>query len=224
MPWPPMPQPPVPAAGEQRRLHGHGRGAGQLQGGHRSDPAPGRPVAGSGLGISARGLTMSTVGLVPGIDRLTGGHPGHARPVPARTRRRAARQLVPINTRWKVDEALDAARRYHEATGRRVSIEYALIRDINDQAWRADLLGQKLRQRGRGWVHVNPIPLNPTPGSKWTASPEASSSSSSSGCGRTASRRPFVTRAGPTSTAPAVSWLPRPREPPKAAERRRARF
>ena len=51
-----------------------------------------------------------------------------------------------------------------------MSIEYALIRDINDQAWRADLLGDKLNQRGRGWVHVNPIPLNPTPGSKWTAS------------------------------------------------------
>jgi 23S rRNA (adenine2503-C2)-methyltransferase len=51
-----------------------------------------------------------------------------------------------------------------------VSIEYALIRDINDQAWRAGLLGRELARRGSGWVHVNPIPLNPTPGSKWTAS------------------------------------------------------
>jgi 23S rRNA (adenine2503-C2)-methyltransferase len=41
---------------------------------------------------------------------------------------------------------------------------------MNDQAWRADLLGRKLTERGRGWVHVNPIPLNPTPGSIWTAS------------------------------------------------------
>ena len=54
-----------------------------------------------------------------------------------------------------------------------MSIEYALIRDINDQAWRADLLGKLLNVRGRGWVHVNPIPLNPTPGSKWTASDPA---------------------------------------------------
>jgi 23S rRNA (adenine2503-C2)-methyltransferase len=55
-----------------------------------------------------------------------------------------------------------------------VSIEYALIRDVNDHAWRADLLGRLLNERGRGWVHVNPIPLNPTPGSRWTASqPEA---------------------------------------------------
>ena len=66
--------------------------------------------------------------------------------------------------------ALDAARGYFEKTGRRVSIEYALIKDMNDHAWRADLLATKLNERGRGWVHVNPIPLNPTPGSVWTAS------------------------------------------------------
>ena len=51
-----------------------------------------------------------------------------------------------------------------------MSIEYALIRDMNDQGWRADMLAEKLTARGRGWVHVNPIPLNPTPGSVWTAS------------------------------------------------------
>ena len=79
-------------------------------------------------------------------------------------------ELVPVNTRWNVDEALDSARRYFDVTGRRVSIEYALIRDVNDHAWRADLLGEKLRARGTGWVHCNPIPLNPTPGSRWTAS------------------------------------------------------
>jgi 23S rRNA (adenine2503-C2)-methyltransferase len=125
----------------------------------------------SGLGLSARGITMSTVGLVPGIDRLAAeGIPMtlalslHAPDDELRD------ELVPINTRWRVDEAIDAARRYHEATGRRVSIEYALIRDVNDQAWRADLLGEKLAARGKGWVHVNPIPLNPTPGSRWTAS------------------------------------------------------
>ncbi|MDO5502164.1 MAG: 23S rRNA (adenine(2503)-C(2))-methyltransferase RlmN [Actinomycetia bacterium] len=130
-----------------------------------TDPAP------AGLGMSARGLTMSTVGLVPGIDRLA----AEGIPVTLALSLHAPDdelrdELVPINTRWSVDEALDAAHRYFETTGRRVSIEYALIRDINDQAWRADLLGAKLRQRGKGWVHVNPIPLNPTPGSKWTAS------------------------------------------------------
>jgi len=114
------------------------------------DPAP------EGLGISARGLTMSTVGLVPGIRKFPDDE--------------LRDELIPINQRWKVDETLDAAYDYYRTTGRRISIEYALIRDINDQGWRADLLGKKLAQRGRGWVHVNPIPLNPTPGSKWTAS------------------------------------------------------
>ena len=129
------------------------------------EPAP------SGLGLSARGITMSTVGLVPGIDRLAAEGIPVTLALSLHAPDDALRdELVPINTRFKVDEAIDAARRYFEATGRRVSIEYALIRDINDQAWRADLLGEKLNARGRGWVHVNPIPLNPTPGSKWTAS------------------------------------------------------
>ncbi|MFN8076998.1 MAG: 23S rRNA (adenine(2503)-C(2))-methyltransferase RlmN [Kineosporiaceae bacterium] len=124
-----------------------------------------------GAGMSARGITISTVGLVPAMQRLAGeGLPVtlalslHAPDDEARD------ELVPVNTRWKVAEALDAARAYAEATGRRVSIEYALIKDVNDQAWRADLLGRLLTRRGRGWVHVNPIPLNPTPGSRWTAS------------------------------------------------------
>jgi 23S rRNA (adenine2503-C2)-methyltransferase len=130
-----------------------------------TDPTP------DGLGMSARGVTMSTVGLVPAVDRLA----AEGIPVTLALSLHAPddelrNELVPINTRWSVDEAIDAAYRYFRATKRRVSIEYALIRDINDQAWRADLLGQKLNARGRGWVHVNPIPLNPTPGSKWTAS------------------------------------------------------
>jgi 23S rRNA (adenine2503-C2)-methyltransferase len=124
-----------------------------------------------GLGISARGITMSTVGLVPAIDKLA----AEGIPVTLALSLHAPddalrNELVPINTRWSVDEAIDAAYRYFKVTGRRVSIEYALIRNINDQGWRADLLGTKLNARGRGWVHVNPIPLNPTPGSKWTAS------------------------------------------------------
>ena len=124
-----------------------------------------------GLGLSARNLTMSTVGLVPAMRRFA----AEGLPVTLAVSLHAADDelrdtLVPINTRWKVAEVLDEARHYFEVTGRRVSIEYALIRDINDQAWRADLLGTELNRRGRGWVHVNPIPLNPTPGSRWTAS------------------------------------------------------
>lgn len=132
------------------------------------EPSPG------GFGLSARNVTVSTVGLVPAIDRLA----GEGLPVTLALSLHAPDdelrdELIPINSRWKVGEALDAARRYFEATGRRVSIEYALIRDMNDHAWRASLLADELLARGRGWVHVNPIPLNPTPGSRWTASDPA---------------------------------------------------
>lgn len=124
-----------------------------------------------GLGMSARGITVSSVGLAPAIRRLaeeglplTFALSLHAPDDQLRD------ELIPINDRWKVDEALDAARYYYETTGRRISIEYALIRDMNDHGWRADLLAAKLNERGRGWAHVNPIPLNPTPGSIWTSS------------------------------------------------------
>jgi len=80
--------------------------------------------------------------------------------------------LVPVNERWSVDEVLEAARYYADVSGRRVSIEYALIRDVNDQPWRADLLAKRLRKHLKQLVHVNVIPLNPTPGSQWDAAPK----------------------------------------------------
>ena len=127
-----------------------------------SDPVP------AGLGISQRSLTVSTVGLVPAIRLLTEERLTVRLAVSLHAPDDEARdELVPVNRRWKVAEVLGAAWDYAAATGRRVSIEYALIRDINDQPWRADLLGSLLAGR---LAHVNLIPLNPTPGSKWTAS------------------------------------------------------
>ncbi|WP_329567976.1 23S rRNA (adenine(2503)-C(2))-methyltransferase RlmN [Kitasatospora sp. NBC_01266] len=127
-----------------------------------TDPAP------DGFGLSQRGITVSTVGLVPAMNRLADEGLScrlalslHAPDDELRD------ELVPVNTRWKVAEVLDAAWNYAEKSGRRISIEYALIKDINDQAWRADLLGRLIKHHR---VHVNLIPLNPTPGSKWTAS------------------------------------------------------
>jgi 23S rRNA (adenine2503-C2)-methyltransferase len=132
-----------------------------------TEPAP------DGLGISARGVTVSTVGLVPAIDKLAAEGLPVTLAVSLHTPDDELRDtLVPVNNRWKVSEVLAAVRRYAQATGRRVSIEYALIRDVNDQPWRADLLGTLLRQQiGTKRVHVNLIPLNPTPGSEWDASP-----------------------------------------------------
>ena len=127
-----------------------------------TDPAP------AGLGLSRRVVTVSTVGLVAAIDRLADEGPPVTLAVSLHAPDDELRDtLVPVNKRWKVAEVLDAAWRYAARTGRRVSIEYALIRDINDQAWRADLLAHLLRGK---LVHVNLIPLNPTPGSRWTAS------------------------------------------------------
>ncbi|MEV4629256.1 23S rRNA (adenine(2503)-C(2))-methyltransferase RlmN [Micromonospora sp. NPDC049523] len=127
-------------------------------------PAP------EGLGLSQRHITVSTVGLVPAIRRLTGEDLSvtlalslHAPDDDLRD------ELVPVNQRWKVAEVLDAAWDYADRTGRRVSIEYAMIKDVNDQPWRADLLGRLLAGR---LAHVNLIPLNPTPGSRWDASPK----------------------------------------------------
>lgn len=125
-----------------------------------------------GLGISARGITISTVGLVPRIKQLT----QEGLPVTLAVSLHAPdnelrHELIPVNTRWDVEELLDAAWEYAKVSKRRVSIEYALIRDMNDQPQRADLLAKKLKSRGDwNWAHVNLIPLNPTPGSKWTAS------------------------------------------------------
>ena len=127
-------------------------------------PAP------EGLGLSQRHITVSTVGLVPAIERMIAEDLSvtlalslHAPDDDLRD------ELVPVNQRWKVAEVLDTVWRYAAHSGRRISIEYAMIRDVNDQPWRADLLGALLSGR---LAHVNLIPLNPTPGSRWDASPK----------------------------------------------------
>jgi 23S rRNA (adenine2503-C2)-methyltransferase len=129
-----------------------------------TDPDP------DGLGMSQRNITVSTVGLAPAIHRLADEDLSVRLAVSLHAPDDELRDtLIPVNNRWKVDEVLDAAWTYSGRTGRRVSIEYAMIRDVNDQPWRADLLGKLLAGR---LVHVNLIPLNPTPGSEWDASPK----------------------------------------------------
>lgn len=129
-------------------------------------PAP------EGLGMSARGITVSTVGLVPRMYQLA----EEGIPVTLALSLHAPddelrNEIVPVNTRWSVHETVEAAWEYARVTKRRVSIEYAMMRDINDQAWRADLLGDVLNAYGDwSWVHVNLIPLNEIPDSKYTRS------------------------------------------------------
>jgi 23S rRNA (adenine2503-C2)-methyltransferase len=126
------------------------------------DPAPG------GLGLAQRNVVVSTVGLVPAIERLAAEGMQVTLALSLHAPDDELRDtLVPVNQRWPVREVLDAALGYSRQTGRRLSIEYALIRDVNDQAERARLLAGLLAGE---LVHVNLIPLNPTPGSVWTAS------------------------------------------------------
>lgn len=118
-----------------------------------------------GLGLSARSVTVSTVGLVPRIRQLA----EEKLPVTLALSLHAPddelrNTLVPVNTRWPVREVLDATFGYAKSTGRRVSIEYVMIEGVNDSPERAELLASLLKGQ---LVHVNLIPLNPTPGSDW---------------------------------------------------------
>jgi 23S rRNA (adenine2503-C2)-methyltransferase len=149
-------------------------GEGEPMGNYRSVLAAVRAISAEppyGFGISARNITVSTVGVVPGIKKLT------AEGIPVRLAvslhapsDELRDELVPMNKRFNTAQVLDAAHDYYLASHRRVSIEYALMRGINDQTEHARLLAKRLNQYGDHWVHVNPIPLNPIEGSRWTAS------------------------------------------------------
>ena len=116
------------------------------------------------LGLSARHITISTVGLVPGIRRLT----ERSLPVNLAVSLHAANdelrdRLVPINKRYPIDDLMQACSDYLHAKGRRLSFEWALIAGVNDRASDAAELA-KLCRRFHLPAHVNLIPLNPTPG------------------------------------------------------------
>jgi 23S rRNA (adenine2503-C2)-methyltransferase len=123
-----------------------------------------------GFGLSARAITISTVGLVPGIRRAA------SEPLPVNLAisihaadDRLRDRLVPVNRSWPIAELLAAVRDYVTATRRRVSFEYALMAGVNDGVDQADRLGRllaALRVPGGGGhaAHVNLIPYNPTPG------------------------------------------------------------
>ena len=111
-----------------------------------------------GMNIGMRHISLSTCGLVPGIDRLAGEDLQltlsvslHAPDDEVRSR------LMPVNRRYPIDELLAACRRYFETTGRRISFEYAMIDGLNDTPEMAKTLIRRLRGLP---AHVNLIPLN----------------------------------------------------------------
>jgi 23S rRNA (adenine2503-C2)-methyltransferase len=118
-----------------------------------------RILAEPGLGaLGNRAITVSTVGVVPGIERLAEANLGvhlalslHAPDDETRSR------LVPLNRKWSVNEILDAAKRYQHRVGRPVNIEYCLLAGVNDSDAQAALLGQLMHDFR---AHVNLIPYN----------------------------------------------------------------
>ena len=116
------------------------------------------------IGISARHITVSTVGVVPGIRTLS------TRPLPVNlavslhaARDELRNDLVPINKRYPINELMTACRDYLREKNRRISFEWALIAGVNDTARDASELA-KLALSLKPTAHVNLIPLNPTPG------------------------------------------------------------
>jgi 23S rRNA (adenine2503-C2)-methyltransferase len=118
------------------------------------------------VGISARRITVSTVGVVPNIRRLA----AERLPVTLAVSLHAATdtlrsELVPLNLRYPITQVLDAAAEFAAAKGRRVTFEYACIAGVNDAPAQAEALGRLLHGfPGPGGAHVNLIPLNPTAG------------------------------------------------------------
>ena len=121
------------------------------------------------LDIGARHITVSTSGVVTGIERMVTELPQVNLAISLHAPVDAVRdELVPLNRKWKVAELIAAGRGFAERTGRRVSLEYVMIDGLNDTPELASALGDL----AAGWLsHVNLIPLNPTPGSPWSGSP-----------------------------------------------------
>jgi len=116
------------------------------------------------VGISARHLTISTVGIIPGIRALA----KRDLPVNLAVSMHAARnelrdELVPINKRYPIEDLMEACREYLSAKNRRISFEWAMIDGVNDQPRDARELANLARSLSPS-AHVNLIPLNPTPG------------------------------------------------------------
>jgi 23S rRNA (adenine2503-C2)-methyltransferase len=111
-----------------------------------------------GMNIGMRHISLSTCGVIPGIDRLaelqlqlTLSVSLHAPDSETRSK------IMPVNRAYDVEDLFAACHRYFEKTGRRISFEYAMIDGVNDHDWQADLIAKKIRGMPG---HVNLIPLN----------------------------------------------------------------
>ncbi|MBR5991357.1 MAG: radical SAM protein, partial [Clostridia bacterium] len=111
-----------------------------------------------GLNIGARNISISTCGIVPKIRELIKTHPQYTLSVSLHAPNDEIRtRIMPINKKWGTEELLEACREYTRETSRRISFEYAMMKDIND----TDECAEELVRRLKGMLcHVNLIPAN----------------------------------------------------------------
>jgi 23S rRNA (adenine2503-C2)-methyltransferase len=119
-----------------------------------------RRIGGDIGGLGWRQITVSTVGIVPGIDALAqSGLKVHLAVSLHAPEDETRARLLPMGRRFSVDSILAAADRYQERTGRPVTIQYCLLRGVNDSPAHAVQLAERVGTRG---MHVNLLRYNPT--------------------------------------------------------------
>ena len=122
-----------------------------------------------GFGLSARGMTISTAGLIPGIERLSNEKLQVGLAISLHASDNKLRdKLVPINKKYPLEELIPACREYFACTGRRVSFEYALFNGVNDSIVQAQSLADLIQGMN---CHVNLISANQTTNQKMQPSP-----------------------------------------------------
>ncbi|MEA2676843.1 MAG: rRNA (adenine2503-C2)-methyltransferase [Chloroflexota bacterium] len=123
----------------------------------------------SRFGLGARHITISTSGVLPGIERMIDAGPAYTLAVSLHAARPELRDvLVPLNRRYPIADVVDAAARYAARTGRRVTYEYVMIEGINDTPEDARAAVNLLRGQ---LAHINLIPMNPVAHTPWQPSP-----------------------------------------------------
>ena len=124
-----------------------------------------------GVNIGMRNISLSTCGLVPGIDKLAERKLQLTLSVSLHAPDNVTRSsMMPVNDAFPLEKLIPACRRYQKTTGRRISFEYSMVNGVNDSPQMAKKLADLIRGMG---AHVNLIPINPVDGSPYSATDEA---------------------------------------------------